>query len=43
MVISMVENTKELMEKCKNMDDSTVMGSCQVLLSMMKEKDVKLR
>jgi hypothetical protein len=43
MVISMVENTKELMEKCKNMDDSTVMGSCQVLLSMMKEKDVKLQ
>ncbi len=42
LVISMDKKTDELMEKCKNMDESTVMGSCQVLLSMMKDKDIKL-
>jgi hypothetical protein len=38
----MDKKAEELMKKCENMDESTVMGSCQVLLSMMKEKDVKL-
>ncbi len=38
----MDKKADELIEKCKNMDESTVMGSCQVLLNMMKEKDVKL-
>jgi hypothetical protein len=38
----MEKKTEELMKKCENMDDTTVMGSCQVLLDMMKEKNVKL-
>jgi hypothetical protein len=38
----MDKKAEELMKKCENMDESTVMGSCQVLLNMMKEKDVKL-
>ena len=38
----MDKKADELMKKCKNMDESTVMGSCQVLLSMMKDKDIKL-
>ena len=28
------------MKKCEDLDDSTVMGSCQVLLKMMADKDV---
>ena len=38
----MEKKAEELMKKCENMDDTTVMGSCQVLLDMMKEKNVKL-
>ena len=38
----MEKKTEELMKKCENLDDTTVMGSCQVLLDMMKEKNVKL-
>jgi hypothetical protein len=30
------------MKKCEDLDDSTVMGSCQVLLKMMEEKEVEL-
>ncbi len=28
----MDKKAEELMKKCENMDESTVMGSCQVLL-----------
>jgi hypothetical protein len=35
-------STEELMKKCEDLDDSTVMGSCQVLLKMMEEKEVEL-
>ena len=38
----MDKKAEELMKKCENLDETTVMGSCQVLLNMMKEKDVKL-
>lgn len=38
----MEKKAEELIKKCENMDDTTVMGSCQVLLDMMKEKDVEL-
>ena len=38
----MDKKADELMKKCENLDDTTVMGSCQVLLDMMKEKNVKL-
>jgi hypothetical protein len=36
----MDKKTEELMKKCENLDDGTVMGSCQVLLNMMAEKEV---
>lgn len=39
---SMAKEAEELMKKCENLDDSTVMGSCQVLLKMMDEKDVEV-
>ncbi|WJI10581.1 hypothetical protein FGU46_05960 [Methanobacterium sp. CWC-01] len=29
------------MKKCEDLDDSTVMGSCQVLLKMMADKEVE--
>jgi hypothetical protein len=35
-------NNEELLKKCENLDDSTVMGSCQVLLKMMDEKEVEI-
>lgn len=38
----MDKKAEELMKKCETMEDSSVMGSCQVLLDMMKEKDVTL-
>ena len=38
----MEKKAENLMKKCENLDDTTVMGSCQVLLDMMKEKNVKL-
>lgn len=33
-------SNEELMKKCEDLDDSTVMGSCQVLLKMMADKEV---
>lgn len=36
----MDKKAKEMMEKCKNMDDSSVMGSCRVLLELMDQKKV---
>lgn len=42
MVILLDKKAEELIKKCENMEDSSVMGSCQVLLDMMKEKDVTL-
>ena len=38
----MDKKTEELMEKCKNMEEGSVMDSCKVMLGMMAEKDVKL-
>lgn len=38
----MDKKAEELMKKCETMEDSSVMGSCQVLLDMMKEKDITL-
>ncbi len=35
-------SNEELLKKCEDLDDSTVMGSCQVLLKMMDEKDVEI-
>jgi hypothetical protein len=35
-------SNEELLKKCEDLDDSTVMGSCQVLLKMMAEKDVEI-
>ncbi|MEN6329921.1 MAG: hypothetical protein ABFC91_06485 [Methanobacteriaceae archaeon] len=35
-------SNEELIKKCENLDDSTVMGSCEVLLKMMDEKKVEL-
>jgi hypothetical protein len=38
----MDKKAEELMKKCENMDDTSVMGSCEVLLKMMKDKNVVL-
>lgn len=38
----MDEKAEELLKKCKEMDDASVMGSCKTLLEMMDKKDVKL-
>jgi hypothetical protein len=38
----MDKQSEELMKKCENMDDTSVMGSCEVLLKMMKDKNVTL-
>ncbi len=38
----MDEKAEELLKKCKEMDDTSVMGSCKTLLEMMDKKDVKL-
>ena len=35
-------SNEELLKKCENLDDGTVMGSCQVLLKMMDEKDIEI-
>lgn len=32
----------ELLDKCENIEDSSVMGSCKVMLEMMAKKDVKI-
>lgn len=39
----MDKKAKELMEKCENMDDSSVMGSCRVLLELMDQKKVEIK
>lgn len=33
---------EELMKKCENLDDSSVMGSCKVMLELMAKKDVTI-
>lgn len=38
----MDKQAEELMKKCENMDDTSVMGSCEVLLGMMKDKNIVL-
>lgn len=38
----MDKQAEELMKKCENMDDTSVMGSCEVLLKMMKDQNVTL-
>ena len=38
----MDKQAEELMKKCENMDDTSVMGSCEVLLNMMKDQNVTL-
>lgn len=38
----MDKQAEELMKKCESMDDTSVMGSCEVLLNMMKDKNVVL-
>ncbi|WP_048186307.1 hypothetical protein [Methanobacterium lacus] len=38
----MDKQAEELMKKCESMDDTSVMGSCEVLLNMMKDKNVTL-
>lgn len=38
----MDNEAEELMKKCESIDESSVMGSCQVLLDLMKEKGVTL-
>lgn len=36
----MDKKSEDLLEKCKNMDDSSVMGSCRVMLDMMAKENV---
>ena len=38
----MDKKAEELLEKCENIDDSSVMGSCKVMLEMMANKDVPI-
>jgi hypothetical protein len=38
----MDKQAEQLMKKCENMDDTSVMGSCEVLLNMMKDQNVTL-
>ena len=38
----MDKQAEELMKKCENMDDTSVLGSCEVLLNMMKDQNVTL-
>jgi hypothetical protein len=40
MVITMDKKAEELLQKCENIDDSSIMGSCKVMLSMMAKEDV---
>jgi hypothetical protein len=40
MVITMDKKAEELLQKCENIDDSSIMGSCKVMLTMMAKKDV---
>lgn len=36
----MEKKAEELLKKCENIDDSSVMGSCKVMLELMAEKNV---
>lgn len=36
----MDKKAEELLEKCENIEDSSVMGSCKVMLDMMAKEDV---
>ena len=36
----MDKKAEELLEKCENIDDSSVMGSCKVMLEMMAKENV---
>jgi hypothetical protein len=38
----MEKKAEELIKKCEDMDDASVMGSCKVLLKMMGEKNVEV-
>lgn len=38
----MDKKAEELLKKCENIDDSSVMGSCKVMLEMMGNKNVDL-
>ncbi len=38
--MAMDKKAEELMKKCEDIDDSSVMGSCKVLLEMMAQKNV---
>ena len=35
----MDKKTNDLMEKCKNIEEGTVMDSCKVMLEVMAKKD----
>jgi len=41
-VIIMDKKAEELLQKCENIDDSSVMGSCKVMLEMMAKENVEL-
>ena len=36
----MDQKTEELLKKCENVEDTSIMGTCKGLLKMMAEKDV---
>lgn len=38
----MDKKAEELLEKCENIEDSSVMGSCKVLLEMMAKENVTI-
>jgi hypothetical protein len=38
----MDKKAEELLEKCENIDDSSVMGSCKVMLEMVAKENVQL-
>jgi len=38
----MDKKAEELMQKCENLDDSSVMGSCKFMLTMMAKEDVTI-
>lgn len=38
----MDKKAEELLEKCENIDDSSVMGSCKVMLEIMAEKNIEI-
>ena len=38
----MDKKTDDLMEKCKNIEEGSVMDSCKVMLEVMAKKDIEL-